>query len=334
MQNRTAQKPIDSSFDATSTAEDVISGIDLTGKTAIVTGGYAGLGLETVKTLVKAGAEVIVPARDKTKAGINLQGLKNVTIEMMDLMDSESINQFANSFLKKHDMLHILINNAGIMWVPLIRDDRGYESQLSTNHLGHFQLTAKLWPALKNTKGARVVNVSSWGHHYSPFVFEDPNFEHRQYETLLGYGQSKTANILFTCELDNRGKTFGVRSFTLHPGAIVETDMKRLLSTEKLIELGIYDKNGKVIYNAKKGLKTIPQGASTIVWCATNPLLNGKGGVYCENNEISVIDESENDNTNRNSLNLQGVMPYALDMENAKKMWALSEEWTATKFDI
>lgn len=121
------------------------------------------------------------------------------------------------------------------MWVPLQRDSRGYESQLSANHLGHFQLTAKLWPALRNAGRARVIKVSSWGHHYSTFHFEDPNFVHREYETLLGYGQSKTANILFTCELDRPGRQFGVRSYTLHPGAIVDTGMKRLLSKEKLM---------------------------------------------------------------------------------------------------
>lgn len=334
MSNKTEQKPINSVFSAESTTEDVIRGIDLSGKIALVTGGYAGLGLETVKTLVKAGAEVVVPARDKTKATTNLQGVKNVTIETMNLMEPVSISEFADRFLEKYSALHILINNAGIMWVPLIRDSRGYESQLSTNYLGHFQLTAKLWPALRNARGARVVNVSSWGHHYSPFIFEDPNFEHREYETLLGYGQSKTANILFTCKLDQQGKAFGVRSFSLHPGAIVETDMKRLLSSEKLIEMGIYDKGGHILYDAQKGLKTIPQGASTIVWCATSPALNGKGGVYCENNEISVIDRLENNNANRNSLNLGGVMPYAIDRGNAEKLWTLSEHLTGTKFDF
>ncbi|SFO69594.1 NAD(P)-dependent dehydrogenase, short-chain alcohol dehydrogenase family [Chitinophaga sp. YR627] len=334
MTNITEQKPINSGFNAASTTTDVIKGIDLTGKTAIVTGGYAGLGLETVKTLVKAGAAVIVPVRDKAKATLNLQGIQNVTIEVMDLMDATSIDTFASKFLATHDALHILVNNAGIMWVPLIRDSRGYESQLSTNHLGHFQLTARLWPALKNANGARVINVSSWGHHYSSFVFEDANFEHRAYETLHGYGQSKTANILFTCELDKRGKTAGVRSFSLHPGAIVDTDIKRLLAPEKLIEMGIYDKDGNTIYDAEKGLKTIAQGASTIVWCATSPTLNDMGGVYCENNEIAVIDTSEDDHKGRNSLDLRGVMPYAIDKENAAKLWTLSEEMTGIKFDI
>src|SRR6187549_3496828 len=194
--NGVLQQPIGSGFTATSTTADVIEGIDLTGKTAIVTGGYAGIGLETVKTFVAAGARVIVPARDIDKAKKNLQGIKNIIIEAMDLMDPASIDAFAERFLAMGSPLHILVNNAGIMWVPLQRDARGYESQLATNHLGHFQLTARLWPALKKSNAARVVNVSSFGHTMAPFNFEDPNFEHRPYETLEGYGQSKTANNL------------------------------------------------------------------------------------------------------------------------------------------
>lgn len=192
--NGALQQPIGSGFNATSTNTDVIAGVNLKGKTAIITGGYAGIGLETTKTFVQAGAKVIVPARDIEKAKRNLNGLANVEVEGMDLMDFHSINAFAEKFLSSGQPLDFLINNAGIMWVPLRRDARGYESQLATNHLGHFQLTAKLWPALKKADRARVVNVSSYGHQIAPFDFEDPNFEHRPYETLLGYGQSKTAN--------------------------------------------------------------------------------------------------------------------------------------------
>lgn len=320
------QHPIHSGFHAASTTRDVINGIDLTGKTAIVTGGYAGLGLETVKTFVQAGARVIIPVRDKAKALVNLQGIENVTVETMNLMDSHSINEFASRFLAGNNSLHILVNNAGIMWPPLIRDSRGYESQLSTNHLGHFQLTAKLWPALKNAGGARVVNVSSRGHFYSPFHFEDPNYEHRPFETLGAYAQSKTANILFSVELDRQGAPHGVRSFSLHPGTIVDTDMKRLLPKEKLIELGMYDNNGNTVYDVSKGLKTIPQGASTSVWCATSPALQHTGGVYCEDNDIAELYE--------NGGVRKGVMPYAIDAAHAKKLWAVSEQLTKTGFII
>ena len=175
----TLQKPIDSGFGATSTADDVIQGIDLSGKIAVVTGGYASTGLETTRALHAAGAKVIVPARDHDKAARALEGLDGVEIEAMDLMDPASIDAFAERFLASGQPLHILVNCAGIMASPLTRDSRGYESQFATNHLGHFQLVVRLWPALRQANGARVVSVSSWGHRMSPVMFEDPNFERR-----------------------------------------------------------------------------------------------------------------------------------------------------------
>ncbi|WP_353719133.1 SDR family NAD(P)-dependent oxidoreductase [Dyadobacter sp. 676] len=240
------QQPVGSGFDAFSTAQDVIRGIDLTGKTIIVTGGYAGIGLETVKTFVQAGAHVTVPARDIAKATRTLAGIPNVSVEPLDLMDPASIDDFAEKFLQNGLPLDILVNNAGIMWVPLRRDARGYESQLSTNHLGHFQLTARLWPALKQAGNARVISVSSFGHHIAPFDFEDPNFEHRAYETLTGYGQSKTANNLFAVELDKRGKAFGVRAFSLHPGSVNGTDLGRVAPLEIFQQLGTHDADGNI----------------------------------------------------------------------------------------
>ncbi len=185
------QKPIGSGFNAQSTTSDVIKGIDLTGKIAIVTGGNAGIGLETTKILAAAGATVIVPARNIAKARKNLQGIDNVELEALDVMNPESIDAFAEKFLASGRPLHLLINNAGIMWVPLRRDSRGFESQLATNYLGQFHLTARVWPALKKAKGARVINVSSFGHQMAPFNFDDPNFEHREYQTLQGYGNQK-----------------------------------------------------------------------------------------------------------------------------------------------
>lgn len=221
------QQPTGSGFNAKSTTNDVIKGINLTGKIAIVTGGNTGIGLETTRTLAAAGATVIVPARDIEKAKKNLQGISNVEIAAMDLMSPVSIDAFADSFLASKRPLHILINNAGIMWVPLRRDSRGIESQLATNYLAQFQLTAKLWPALKKANGARVVNVSSHGHHFAPFNFDDPNFLNREYETLQGYGQSKTAVNLFSMELDNRAKSTNVRVYAVHPGSIGGTELGR-----------------------------------------------------------------------------------------------------------
>ncbi len=324
------QQPIGSGFNAASTTNNVIKGIDLTGKTAIITGGYAGIGLETVKALTLAGATVIVPARNTEKARKNLEGIANVELETMDLINPNSIDMFAKKFLASGRPLHLLINNAGIMWVPLQRDQRGYESQLAINYLGHFQLTAKLWRALVKTDGARVVNVSSWGHHFSPFVFDDPNFINREYETFSAYGQSKTASILFSLELDNRGKNFGVRSFSIHPGIIVETELNRYVSNETLQKFGVFDDNGNVINDPSKGLKSLSQGASTTVWCATNPTLNNIGGVYCEDVEIAELDDLQE----KKDGVMKRVMPYALEEGTAKKLWTLSEELTAIKFDI
>ncbi|QHV98080.1 SDR family NAD(P)-dependent oxidoreductase [Spirosoma endbachense] len=330
--NGALQKPIHSGFTATSTTTDVIKGIDLSGKTAIVTGGYAGIGLETVKTFVEAGAHVVVPARDVNKAAKNLEGIPNILIEPMDLMDSPSIDAFAAKFLSTDRPLHILVNNAGIMWVPLQRDARGYESQLATNHLGHFQLTVRLWPALKKAGNARVVSVSSFGHQMAPFNFDDPNFDHRTYETLVGYGQSKTANNLFAVELDSRAKAFGVRAFSLHPGSVNGTDLGRVAPMDLFQQMGTHDTEGNLFPEVARKLKTIPQGAATTVWCATSPQLANLGGVYCENADVAELDLGNIDHHYDDPLTLRGVKPYSVDAENAKRLWTLSEELTGVSF--
>jgi len=328
------QKPIGSGFNATSATSDVIKGIDLTGKIAIVTGGYAGIGLETTKTLSEAGATVIVPARSIEKAKKSLSGIANVELEEIDLMNPASIDTFAAKFLASDRPLHLLINNAGIMWVPLRRDRRGYESQLSTNHLGHFYLTARLWTALKKANGARVVSVSSYGHQIAPFNFDDPNFEHRKYETLQGYGQAKTANNLFAVELDNRAKAFKVRAYSLHPGSVNDTDLAREAPMELFKQMGTHDVNGHLFPEVAKKLKTTPQGAATTVWCATNPMLNDVGGVYCEDADISELDLGNIEHKYDEPSTLRGVQPYSLDEANAKHLWNLSEEMTGITFRL
>lgn len=327
------QKPIGSGFNAISTANDVIKGINLTGKVAIVTGGYAGIGLETVKVFSEAGATVIIPARDMEKAKKSLVGIANVEVESMDLMNSASIDTFVEKFLTSGRPLHLLINNAGIMWVPLRRDSRGYESQLSTNHLGHFQLTARLWDALKKANGAKVVNVSSYGHQMAPFNFNDPNFEQLEYETLQGYGQSKTANNLFTVELDNRGKACNVRAYSIHPGSVNGTDLGREMPMELLKQMGTHDADGNIYPEVATKLKTIPQGAATTVWCATSPMLNNIGGVYCENADIAELDLGNIEHKYDEPSTLRGVQPYSLEETNAKRLWKLSEEMTGITFE-
>jgi NAD(P)-dependent dehydrogenase (short-subunit alcohol dehydrogenase family) len=328
------QIPIGSGFNATSTTSDVIRGINLTGKVAIITGGYAGIGLETTKTLAAAGATVIVPVRDVEKAKKNLADITNVEIETLDLMQPASIDALAEKFLASGRPLHILINNAGIMWAPLRRDSRGYESQLATNHLGHFQLTARLWPALKKAHGARVVNVSSFGHHMAPFNFDDPHFEHREYQTLLGYGQSKTANNLFSVELDNRSKAFDVRVYSLHPGSVYGTDLGREAPIELFKQMGTHDANGNIFPEVERKLKTLAQGAATSVWCATSPMLNGVGGVYCENADIAELDSGNIEHKYDEPWTLRGVQPYSLDEVNAKRLWTLSEKMAGISFPV
>jgi len=320
------QQPIGSGFNATSTTEEVIQGIDLSGKIAIVTGGNTGIGLETTKTLAAAGATVVVPARDVNKAKTNLRGISGIEIEAMDLMDPQSIDQFADKFLASGRPLHLLINNAGIMWVPLRRDSRGIESQLATNYLAQFQLTARLWPALKKANGARVVNVSSQGHQFAPFNFDDPNFQHRDYETLQAYGQSKTASNLFALELDNRAKEAHVRAYSLHPGAIHGTELGREASLELFQQMGFCDAEGNLLPEVVASLKTIPQGAATTVWCATSPVLETIGGVYCEDVEIASLAPDDAVGS--------GIKGYALDESHAKKLWELTEEMTGITFPV
>lgn len=322
----TLQAPIGSGFNAASTAGEVIKGIDLTGKIAIVTGGNSGIGLETTRVLAEAGATVIVPARDINKALANLNGIPNVEIEVMDLMDPESIDTFAEKFLESGRPLHLLINNAGIMWVPLRRDSRGIESQLATNYLAQFQLTARLWPALKQADGARVVNVSSQGHQFAGFDFDDPNFHDRDYETLQGYGQSKTAVNLFSLELDNRAKGFNVRAYSVHPGSIGGTGLGREASLELFQKMGFCDAEGNMLPEVLASLKTIPQGAATTLWCATRPALDTIGGVYCEDGDIATISPEQGV--------ANGVKAYSLDQADAKRLWILSEEMTQLSFNI
>jgi NAD(P)-dependent dehydrogenase (short-subunit alcohol dehydrogenase family) len=323
----TPQSPIGSGFGAASTTSDVINGIDLSGKVAVVTGGYSGLGRETARTLRLAGARVIVPARDVARAAAALAGIE-AEVEPMDLLDPTSIDDFGHKFLSTGQPLHILVNSAGIMAVPtLTRDGRGFEVQFATNHLGHFQLVSRLLPALRHANGARVVSVSSLGHRYSPVVFDDPNFERRPYDRWAAYGQSKTANILFAVALDERAKDAGVRAFSLHPGSIVGTGLEKYLSREELIAGGVLDADGNPILDPSRQLKTVEQGAATSVWCATNPKLNGIGGVYCENVEVAeIVSQRPAETTIADSTRLTGVMAYAVDPAAGEHLWTLSEK--------
>lgn len=320
------QTPIHSGFGPASTTQDVLTGIDLSGKTAIVTGGYAGLGLETVRALREAGARVLVPARDTIRAKAALDAV-GAEVARMDLMDPSSVDSFARDFLASGAALHILINNAGIMACPLARDARGYESQFATNHLGHYQLTVRLWPALARAQGARVVALSSLGHRYSAMNVDDPNFHHRDYDRWLAYGQSKTANALFALEFDARGREHGVQAFSVHPGRIL-TDLAKHLSREELRNAGALDDDGQPVIDVARGMKNVQQGAATSVWAATSPQLQGLGGVYCEDCDIATLV----DDTAATSAGLatpsSGVRAWATDPAAARALWHLSETLT------
>jgi NAD(P)-dependent dehydrogenase (short-subunit alcohol dehydrogenase family) len=318
----TAQKPIASPFGMRSTASDVIDGIDLRGKIALVTGGYSGLGLATVRALASAGAKVFVGARRPEAAAADLEGIVgDITILTLDLSDPASIDAFATDLAGHTGKIDILINNAAIMACPLARDARGYESQFATNHLGHFQLTARVWPLLKAAgPGTRVVALSSIGHARSGVDLEDPHFERRDYDKWTAYGQAKSANAQFAIHLDEIGKPLGIRAFAVHPGGI-KTPLQRHLTLEEQIAMGWIDKDG----NINPLFKSVEEGAATSVWCAVSPLLDGEGGVYCEDCNIAAFwEEGMHPYT--------AVRPHAVDREKAAALWVASEQMTGVSF--
>jgi NAD(P)-dependent dehydrogenase (short-subunit alcohol dehydrogenase family) len=239
----------------------------------------------------------------------------DVNVLQMDLMDPNSISSFAEAFLASGRPLHMLINGAGIMASPLSRDARGHESQFVTNHLGHFQLANQLWPALQRAQGARVICVSSRGHQIAPVNFDDIDFVERPYNKWQAYGQSKSANALFAVGLDVRGEKEGVRGFSLHPGSIL-SGLARHLTPEEIDGFGVFDADGKLINDPDKDLKNIAQGAATIVWCATSRMLDGMGGVYCENCDVATVETEQR----------VGVRPWAIDPQQAERLWSLSSE--------
>ncbi|KAB0488089.1 NADP-dependent 3-hydroxy acid dehydrogenase YdfG [Pseudomonas reinekei] len=319
-----AQKPVESSFTAASTASEVMAGVDLTGQLAVVTGGYSGIGLVTAKSLALAGAQVIVPARDIERAQAAMEGIENISIHEMDLMNPESIHEFSQRVASRGRALSLLINCAGVMAAPLIRDADGHESQFSINHLGHFRLTCALWPMLVAAGQARVVSMSSRGHQIAGVDFDDIDFLQRPYDKWVAYGQSKTANALFAIALDRRGRSHGVRAFSLHPGQIL-TDLARHLSAEEIAGFDALDEQGRPRIAPEAGMKTVEQGAATGLWCATSKALDGKGGVYCEDCNVAPINES---GTGR-----KGVKEWAANADFAERLWTISERWTGLTVD-
>ena len=315
----TPQHAIGSGFGYRSTAAEVLEGIDLSDRLAIVTGGYSGLGLETVRALAGAGARVVVPARRRAHAEEVLAGIDGVEVDELDLGDLASVRAFAQRMLDSGRAVDILINNAAIMACPETRVGPGWEAQFATNHLGHFALTNLLWPALAAGGGARVVALSSTGHKISGIRFDDLQFE-TGYDKWQAYGQAKSANSLFAVHLDALGQDAGVRAFAAHPGGIF-TPLQRHLAREEMVASGWMDEDG----NPDDRFKTPEQGASTSTWAATAPALAGMGGVYCENCDIAEPTEAGSP-----TARIQGVDAHAIDPEVAARLWTVSAELTQT----
>lgn len=299
-------------FGFSSTALDVVEGIDLSGRRAVVTGASSGIGVETARALAAAGAQVVLAVRDE-QAGeraatdiVASTGHTAVDVAALDLTDLESITAFV---AKWSGPLHILVNNAGVMASPETYTRHGWELQLATNHFGHFALANGLHAALTSAGNARIVVVSSTGHQTSPVVFDDLNFDFRPYDPWLAYGQSKTANVLFAVEVSHRWARDGITANALMPGAIY-TNLQRHTGGRG---------SGKV---PPELIKTPEQGAATSVLLATSPLLDGIGGRY-------FIDGNETETVDARSGTLAGVARYALDPDNAARLWDVSETLVA-----
>src|SRR3954447_840649 len=315
----TPQQPIGSGFGYRTTAAEAARGIDLSGNLAIVTGGYSGLGLETVKALAGAGGHVVVPARRREQAEQMLADVASVEIDELDLSDLESVHAFAERFLASDRSVDILINNAAVMACPETRvGPNNWELQFATNHLGHYVLANLLWPALARDGGARVVALTSTGHKITGIRFDDINFETTPYEKWLAYGQAKTADALFAVQLDALGQDHGVRAFAVHPGGIF-TPLQRHLDKEEMIASGWLHEDG----TPDERFKTPEQGASTSVWAATSPKLGGMGGVYCENCDIAEPTDADDE-----MRRFRGVDAHAIDRDDAARLWSVSAEMT------
>ena len=308
--NRT---PLDPRFSATSTADEVMADVDLAGATAVVTGGYSGLGLETTRSLVAAGARVIVPARRPDVARFALRHVDGCDVIGMDLANIGSVRAAAAQIKDVVGTLDLVMAIAGVMATPERRVEPGWEWQFAVNHFGHFALVCELYPLLAAAGGARVVVNSSAGHALSDIRWHDPHFR-TGYDKWLAYGQAKTANALFAVHLDVLGATSGVRAFSLHPGKII-TGLQREMSRREQVERGWVDEEGTVI---GADFKSTAQGAATGLWAATTDLLDGHGGRYLENCDIAMVAEPSV------PVDEGGVRAYATDLESAARLWESS----------
>lgn len=319
------QHPLGTGFTAASTVDDVLAGIDLTDRNVVVTGGHSGLGLVTTRALSGAGASVTVGARDPDRAAAAVAGIEHVEVDRLDLLDPASIDAFVARYLDSGRPLHILINNAGFpATAEITRDARGYEAQFAANHLGHFQLTLGLLPALRAAHGARVVSTSSGAQRMSDILWDDPTFTTRSYDAGLAYAQSKTANVLFVVELDRRWADAGIRGYAPHPGVIATTAFNRSVGEESQRAQGLIDESGRPVIDPERGKKTVEQGASTIVFAATSPQLADIGGVYLNNNDVAPLDDDQPPPTAEEIT--ADVVSHSIDPRSAERLWELSEQ--------
>ena len=314
-------------FGLETTTDEVIRGTDLSGQHILITGASGGLGAETARALASVGAQVTLAARDITKAESVAETIRSegsgrqANVTPLELTSLESVRDCANRFLAENEKLDVLINNAGLMGCDLSRTSNGWELQLATNHIGHFLLTCLLVPALRSAAPARIVNLSSAGHRLGDVDFEDPHFESRAYDKWVAYGQSKTANILFTLELDRRLVSSGVRSVAVHPGMIM-TELGRHLTPDDVQDLmsRADPKSGAPAF------KSVEQGAATSTWAASASELEGQGGFYCE--DCNIAEEKTEENS------IKGIAPHALNPESARSLWTLSEQWVGEAFPL
>jgi NAD(P)-dependent dehydrogenase (short-subunit alcohol dehydrogenase family) len=301
------------------TTDEVLEGVDLRGKIAVVTGASTGLGLETARALASVGAQVVLAGRDSSRidaaAATILEREPNAMLEQgaLDLASLDSVRAFAAWYGDHHDRLHLLVNNAGVMYTPFEHTAEGFEMQFGTNHVGHFLLTGLLVPLLLADPPSRVVNLSSGGHRGSDIVWDDINFERREYDKFAAYGQSKTANILFSVELDRRLGARGVHAYAVHPGMIA-TELGRSMTKDDFAQMA--ERAKAAPSGGLPPRKTVEQGAATSVWAATAPELDGQGGTYLADAEVT-------DDHAR----------WARDPESAKRLWTLSEEMVGQTFD-
>ncbi len=321
------QTPLGSGFAAKSEPEQILDGIDLTGKTAIVTGGYSGIGFETTKALASRGANVIVPVRTPAKAEENLASLGDtvagdVTTYAMDLADLATVRTFTDTMNTQLDRVDLLINNAGVMASPEQRVGPGWEYQFGINHMGHFALTQGLMPLLEKADAPRVVALSSVAHLRNGILWDDVHFENTDYDKWVAYAQAKSANALFAVELSQRMSAFGGRAMAVHPGGIF-TPLQRDLPVEEQIMMGWLDADGNPSAIAQAAFKSPSQGCTTTLWAATSPMLDDKHGLYCEDCDVAQLwSEASPMGVN--------VKTHAVDPEDAARLWDLSETMLAS----